>query len=98
MGNDFSQTASTFSEYFIYTLYTTTSILSVCALITQYRTQGFRNKSLLLLLIFILFYSIDYWVYNYLGFHGSYPGGSLLSGSEVMCHWIITYAYIKVAF
>jgi hypothetical protein len=58
----------------------------------------FKNKSLLLLLVCILFYSVDYWVYNYVGDHGRYLAGSLLNGSEVLSHWIITYTYIKVAY
>jgi len=98
MGNNFSSDANIFNEYFIYTLYTTTSLLSLTAIFMQWRTQGFKNKSLLLLLICILFYSVDYWVYNYLEYNGSLPSAALLNGSEAICHWIITYTYIKVAY
>ena len=97
MGNNFSSDANIFNEYFIYTLYTTTSLLSLTAIFMQWKTQGFKNKSLLLLLICILFFSVDCWVYNYLEYNGSLPSAALLNGSEAICHWIITYTYIKVA-
>ena len=81
------------------TLYTSTAVLAFSGILFTIKSFRLKNKSIIVLLSCILFYSVNYWVYNYLGLHsGANPTGALLSGSEALCHWGITYTYIKVEF
>jgi hypothetical protein len=58
----------------------------------------FKRKTLLILLLSIFAYSVDYWLYNYFSPRDKEPSGAFLSGSEALCHWIISQAYITVGF
>lgn len=99
MGDEYVERVNQFTLYFLSTLFSCMAVLALAGLVITVKNVQLRNKSVLVLLCCILFYSVDYWVFNYLGIHNnSYPASSLVSGSEALCHWVITYTYLKVEF
>lgn len=98
----FFDTSRNFSYWFWGLLYIVMAVFSCIGLFLMKKTQGWKNYTLLCLLLSMLAYAVlnMVWDAEYItqDFGASPLTNSTINAFDNLCHWTITQAYLKVAF
>jgi hypothetical protein len=98
----FYEDSSTFILYFYMVLFPIATLFALVALEVMRRTQGCHNLTLILLLLFIIVFSITMFFCYYKIYKQKMAYIAILDSvalaAENFCHWIITETYVVISF